>query len=193
VYPHAGRITTLGWVWATAWAASAVFHSRDFWLTERFDYFLGNAALAWMAYVGVVRAGWKLLGLERAGRRCGLILALVGLLAAHFRAGWRKINYARNVVLMVGLLVAHTFAWTYAALASPRPHNWMLFVTLSLTYVAGALEMFDFPPVLGSLDAHALWHAATPPLALLFYAFLRSEMKFEFGQALREHVGHKRS
>ena len=24
-----------------------------------------------------------------------------------------------------------------------------------------ALEVFDFPPLLGAVDAHALWHAAT--------------------------------
>lgn len=34
------------------------------------------------------------------------------------------------------------------------------------------LEVLDFPPLAGLLDAHGLWHAATIPLTRLWYAFL---------------------
>ena len=32
-----------------------------------------------------------------------------------------------------------------------------------------SLELGDFPPLLWMLDAHALWHAGTAPLSLLWY------------------------
>ena len=38
------------------------------------------------------------------------------------------------------------------------------------------LEVLDFPPLLGVLDAHALWHAATAPLAYLFYGFIQGDV-----------------
>ena len=40
------------------------------------------------------------------------------------------------------------------------------------TKVSSRAQVKDFPPVAGSLDAHALWHAATPPLTFVFYRFL---------------------
>jgi hypothetical protein len=38
--------------------------------------------------------------------------------------------------------------------------------------LASCLEVFDFPPIGRALDAHALWHAATVPLAALWYQWL---------------------
>jgi len=36
---------------------------------------------------------------------------------------------------------------------------------------AASLEIFDFPPFWGILDAHSLWHAATVPLGFMWYHF----------------------
>ena len=41
-----------------------------------------------------------------------------------------------------------------------------------LTTAATALELFDFPPWGRIIDAHALWHLATAPIAALWYTFL---------------------
>jgi post-GPI attachment to proteins factor 3 len=34
------------------------------------------------------------------------------------------------------------------------------------------LELLDFPPLAGLVDAHSLWHAATIPLTTLWYSFV---------------------
>lgn len=49
---------------------------------------------------------------------------------------------------------------------------WKAAAVVGLTTVASALELFDFPPWRRVLDAHALWHAATAPLAVTWYWFL---------------------
>ncbi len=41
-----------------------------------------------------------------------------------------------------------------------------------LTTAATALELFDFPPWGMAIDAHALWHLSTAPIALFWYDFL---------------------
>ncbi|PWN91531.1 Per1-domain-containing protein [Acaromyces ingoldii] len=41
-----------------------------------------------------------------------------------------------------------------------------------LLLAASALELLDFPPILRALDAHALWHLATVPLASMWYGWL---------------------
>jgi hypothetical protein len=45
-------------------------------------------------------------------------------------------------------------------------------VFVVLTTSATALELFDFPPWAGIIDAHALWHLSTAPIALFWYDFL---------------------
>jgi hypothetical protein len=42
-------------------------------------------------------------------------------------------------------------------------------------------ELLDFPPLLGLLDAHALWHGATAPLAYLLYSFLEADARWALG------------
>lgn len=43
---------------------------------------------------------------------------------------------------------------------------------IALLWLASSLEVFDFPPIWRALDAHALWHAATVPIAKYWYAWL---------------------
>lgn len=45
-------------------------------------------------------------------------------------------------------------------------------VFVVLTTAATALELFDFPPWGRIIDAHALWHLSTAPIALFWYDFL---------------------
>jgi hypothetical protein len=52
-------------------------------------------------------------------------------------------------------------------------------VSVVLVSCAMCLEVFDFPPYKGILDAHSLWHAATIPLAPLFYQFLLRDIELE--------------
>lgn len=43
----------------------------------------------------------------------------------------------------------------------------LLFVVLALSTVV--LEVYDFPPVLWTFDAHSLWHLSSAPITILFY------------------------
>ena len=46
--------------------------------------------------------------------------------------------------------------------------------------VAGFFALYDFPPLLyGMIDAHALWHLCTAPVALVFYDFLLTDARNE--------------
>jgi len=44
---------------------------------------------------------------------------------------------------------------------------------------AAALEVLDFAPVWGVIDAHAAWHACSAPIALAFWTrFVRAELRW---------------
>lgn len=56
--------------------------------------------------------------------------------------------------------------------SSSRKSRRQLRTIILLLLLATCLEVFDFPPIGRALDAHALWHAATFPLARLWYQWI---------------------
>lgn len=56
--------------------------------------------------------------------------------------------------------------------SSSRKSKRQLQLILALLWLATLLEVLDFPPIWRALDAHALWHAATVPIARMWYTWL---------------------
>lgn len=52
---HHARLEVMSCLWIVAWISSAIFHTRDTWLTERLDYNSGNIAMGYMVYLSVAR------------------------------------------------------------------------------------------------------------------------------------------
>jgi post-GPI attachment to proteins factor 3 len=97
-----------------------------------------------------------------------------------------RFDYSYNILAnsLVGLL--HNVLWIIYALPvttffqrfpgrtkSYRPSYvgkaaWLVLATM----LAMCLELFDFPAWRRVLDAHALWHLATVPIAVFWYEFL---------------------
>ena len=53
--------------------------------------------------------------------------------------------------------------------------RWMFVVFVVGMHACMLLEVLDFPPLLGLLDAHALWHAATPPFVFAWYRMFAAD------------------
>jgi len=98
-----------------------------------------------------------------------------------------RFDYAYNIAFNLALGLTNNVLWTLYSLPRSlsfihrfpsRPKSYRpKFVTKAgifvvVTTAASALELFDFPPWRGVIDAHALWHLATVPIALLWYDFL---------------------
>ncbi|KAE9621008.1 hypothetical protein Lalb_Chr01g0009021 [Lupinus albus] len=52
--------------------------------------------------------------------------------------------------------------------------------------LAMVLQTFDFPPYKGYVDAHALWHATTIPLAFLWWSFIMDDAEFRTSYHLKK-------
>ena len=50
-------------------------------------------------------------------------------------------------------------------------------------WAAAVFELWDFPALLGVLDAHAVWHALTPPAVLMWWAFVAADAGVEHHRA----------
>jgi hypothetical protein len=192
-YPYALLWYAHGLLACNAWLWSAVFHARDTRLTERLDYFSAGALVA----AGLATA------LARAGGALPRRPLAAALLASGAAAWWLshvrymttvKFDYGYNMAVCIALGIAQAVVWV-AFLALPQrqlppsgaappppasvrhPGRRPALLFLAAIHAAMLLEVLDFPPIFFALiDAHCLWHAATAPLAYLWWRFLLADV-----------------
>jgi len=91
-----------------------------------------------------------------------------------------RFNYAFNMMVNVatGVIAAvGWFVWCHFV-RTRRPYFRRVLRFYVLMALAMSLELLDFPPILWILDAHALWHLATVPLAALYYEWVFLDVRF---------------
>jgi hypothetical protein len=167
---------------SNAWLWSSVFHYRDTRLTERFDYFSAGGLVAFNLFLSLTRVS----GVVKPTVFVGIGLPIVVMYALHV---WRMLNVLFDYGLHVGLCVAagavQTAVWLAWAFGSKsgrsHPGNAYLLSFMAAVNIAMLLEVLDFPPLWKIIDAHALWHAATAPLTMLWYRFVEADVALVLG------------
>ncbi|EPE04722.1 mn2+ homeostasis protein per1 [Ophiostoma piceae UAMH 11346] len=165
-----------GTVGMASWTFSSIFHTRDFVLTERLDYFAAGASVLYGLYFTVVRV----FRLDRAAHeslRSVWTLACLCLYAAHVAfltlVRWDYgYNMAANV--LCGVLQNALWSWfSYRTFVRTR-RFWAVWPGIAVAWVmlTMSLELFDFPPAYSIFDAHSLWHLGTIGPTILWYNFL---------------------
>jgi len=203
VYLWHARIATV------AWTASTLFHTRDVWWTERFDYFSAAAVLLSGLFLAICRLMYLRPGTPLFRRT---LLACVGAWVLHvlYLLPQRRLDYTYNMAACLMIGVVHNTLWLLCALAphllermrscfgeglvpaSPKgsaladaapplvlsaPQRQRLQMLAAAMFLAPALELFDFPPLLRLVDAHSLWHCATIPLTYFWYQWLANDAR----------------
>ena len=172
-YPLRRYYETFATLGVASWVFSVAFHTRDFRLTERLDYFAAGASILYGLYYATVRV----FRLDRPARRPILRLWSVlccTLYAAHvaYLSLWRwsyTYNMAANV--FVGVLqnaLWAVFAWFHWR---ARRRAWALLPAVCVVWLMSAMsfELLDFPPLWDAIDAHSLWHFGTIGPVVLWY------------------------
>mmetsp|Transcript_754 Transcript_754/g.1095 ORF Transcript_754/g.1095 Transcript_754/m.1095 type:complete len:358 (-) Transcript_754:129-1202(-) len=150
-----------------AWVWSAVFHTRDVRLTEVLDYFSADAVI----FNGLVLCLVRMFGCSTFWT-CTLCAAPVLLVLGghYYYMLYVKFDYGWNVIVCVAAGALQAFSWLMWSHWQRHPLRWHFLRFSVLIHLALLLELLDFPPFQGLLDAHALWHAATPPLIYFWYS-----------------------
>jgi len=198
---HPMRFYYLVWSLASinAWAWSSVFHTRDLPFTEKMDYFSAALAIMYALYYTTIRLFHLYQTHDRKLTRSSKsykdwrFYALTWLCSLAFLGHISyltllpRFDYTYNMAfnLVIGLL--HNILWLLYSMPSSfsplrrfasraksyRPSfATKVGVFVALTTGATALELFDFPPWGLVIDAHALWHLVTAPIAYYWYNFL---------------------
>ncbi|RKO89829.1 Per1-like protein [Blyttiomyces helicus] len=170
---HSGS-ACIGWFW------SAVFHTRDVAVTEKLDYFSAVGSIT----IGTVLAWHRIFGLH--GRpRYNSHLVVAGFAAFYvchvtYLSLW-PFDYAYNMAAGVVVGALGNVGWLVWGVAvwRRRPYAGKIVGMVVGLLAAMALELLDFAPLWGVLDAHSLWHAATVPLVGVYYGFLVEDARWE--------------
>lgn len=174
-------------VFAFTWSQSALFHARDTPRTEALDYHgatLGLSASLICAIVANLPRRWHL--------RQSICLACMPVLT--FWLGhvlyltYVVFDYGYNMGIAVSLGIGTSIAWIVWAARYQQtcPFAWKVLVATLGPYLVLPLELMDFPPLFGLLDAHSLWHLGTIPMVVMWISFLRDYLQCEADSSSKE-------
>lgn len=174
-YPLRPFYVAFAYVGMASWAFSMLFHARDFAATEQLDYFAAGASVLYGLYYTPVRV----FRLDRATPRRRSVLrawtvACLVLYACHvgYLKGVRW-DYTYNMAANVAAGVVQNALWTWFSWDKYRRSRraWAVWPGIAVAWVmmAMSLELLDFPPLWGAVDAHSLWHLGTIAPTVLWY------------------------
>jgi hypothetical protein len=174
-------------------------YAKDKPLTEKLDYFAAASGIVFAFYYTFIRLFFIFPSPSRSFNPTRtrqwlftpwtIICALTYLVHITYLSLLPRFDYSYNIIFNLSLGLTHNFLWILYSLPSwltlfrryPSPtveptHRpafaWKAAAMVLLTTAASALELWDFPPWKRVIDAHALWHAATAPLCVMWYNFL---------------------
>ncbi|KAI5206804.1 Per1-like protein [Aureobasidium subglaciale] len=191
-YPLRKFYLGFGYFGLASWIFSCIFHTRDFNLTEKLDYFGAAASVMYGLFLSVVRV----FRLDKHTSRSGTvlrawILLCVTLYTAHvsYLSFWR-FDYTYNMAANVVVGVIQNVIWTWFSISryQKTKKGWAAWPGLIVAWVitAMSLELFDFPPWWGAIDAHSLWHLMTVFPTIWWYSFLIKDAQEDMqGQRLK--------
>lgn len=157
-----------GFCGLACWTFSTIFHSRDFPLTEKLDYFGAGANVMYGMYLAVVR----ILRLDQDTPRQKPTLrrlwsgVCAGLYTLHvcYLSFWSW-DYTYNMAANVTVGIIQNLLWIGFSVVRYRKSLklWTAWPAMIVLWIilAMSLELLDFPPWHGLIDAHSLWHLGT--------------------------------
>lgn len=158
-----------------SWVFSSIFHTRDFRITEQLDYFGAGASVLYGMYYTAVRI-FRLD--KRTPRRRSVLRAwsLVCILMYACHVGYLEFvdwDYTYNMTANVAVGVVHNMLWAWYSFNKYRESKriwamWPGFIVAWIIFAMG-MELFDFPPLMKSVDAHSLWHLMTIAPTIVWY------------------------
>lgn len=169
-----------------AWIWSSIFHTRDFLITERLDYF---SAILTILY-GFFTANIRLFRLDRPEKRITRnVLMFICIVAYACHVGYLSfVNFSYSYNMLAGVVVGlvQNTLWIilsikiYMSLPSTSNRLWALqpaIIVLAIT-LGMSFELLDFPPIRWLVDAHAFWHLATILPTYWWYQWMDKDLQY---------------
>ncbi|XP_047316128.1 post-GPI attachment to proteins factor 3-like [Impatiens glandulifera] len=182
-YEFTGLLHIYGIIAMNAWFWSTVFHSRDVGLTEKLDYSSAVALLGYSLIFSIVRA----FNMRDEATRVMVAAPLVAFVTTHIlylNLYQLDTDLHTKVCLAIGTI--QFMIWATWASLTHSPSRWKLWGVVIGSFLSLLFEVYDFPPYLGYVDGHALWHLTAVPVSYLFWSFFRDDAEFRTATLLKK-------
>lgn len=154
-----------------------IFHTRDFRVTEQLDYFAAGATVLYGLYYTPIRIFRLYTGAPGSQKEALLKFSTAICVAAYIaHVSYLKLwswDYTYNMAANVVCGLLQNVLWVGWSIKEYRRTRmgWTLWPVGVVLWVLAvmSLEVLDFPPIWGVLDAHSLWHAGTVAPVVAFY------------------------
>ncbi|XVF50752.1 hypothetical protein PTKIN_Ptkin04bG0128500 [Pterospermum kingtungense] len=165
------------------WFWSAVFHSRDVELTEKLDY---SSAVALVGF-GLILTILRVFDVRDEASRVMVAAPIIAFVTTHILyLNFYKLDYGLNMKVCMAMGVSQLLLGGVWAGVTNHPSRWKVWLFNFGGSFTVFLEIYDFPPYRGFVDAHALWHAASIPLAYICWSFVRDDAEFRTSTLLKK-------
>ncbi|KAF2761061.1 Mn2+ homeostasis protein [Pseudovirgaria hyperparasitica] len=177
-----------GYVGLASWVFSMVFHTRDSGVTEKLDYFAAGANVLFQCYytpIRIFRLDVPTPRRQTLLRVWTLLCAVLYVAHVSYLSLWRW-DYTYNMAANVAVGIVGNLMWSWFAVSRYRAtgKGWTVWPGLIVAWIilAMSLELFDFAPWGGMLDAHSLWHLGTVGPTIWWYNFLVKDAQEDLQQ-----------
>lgn len=182
-YEYTGLWHIFGILSMNSFIWSAVFHTRDVDLTEKLDYSSAVAVLGFSLIVAILRA----FNVREEASRVMVAAPLIAFVTTHILyLNFYQLDYGLNMKVCGGIGVAQLLLWVVWAGVTNHPSRWKVWVVMVGASLAIIVDIYDFPPYRGLVDAHAVWHATTIPLSYLLWSFVRDDSEYRTSALIKK-------
>lgn len=161
-----------------AWFWSAIYHWRDFPLTEKLDYFCATSLVMYSLFFVLYRVTLQFFSMRRLWIQKSIFVTLLCIYLAHVSyLSFVVFDYGYNMIFNVlcGAVNCGLALIFYFYLRKTLSYSWKILAIALLTSTFLSFELLDFSPIYWVIDSHSIWHFLTIPLPLLFYSFARDD------------------
>jgi hypothetical protein len=174
-YPLRKYYMMFGYFGLASWLFSMIFHTRDFLVTEKLDYFAAGASVLYGLYytpIRIFRLDRKDAMKQSVLRIWTTFCILLYTLHVSYLTLWSW-DYTYNMAANVAVGVVHNLLWGAFSYVQYRKVGrlWAVWPGLIVAWIITvmSLELLDFPPWGGMIDAHSLWHLGTVGPTIWWY------------------------
>jgi hypothetical protein len=164
-----------GYVGRASWTFSMIFHTRDSGITEKLDYWAAGANVLYGLYYAPIRV----FRLDRNDPRKQSVLRLwtalcilLYILHVSYLSLWSW-DYTYNMAANVVVGTVANVLWSGFSYVQYKRigRTWAVLPGICVAWIISAmsLELMDFAPWRGMIDAHSLWHLGTVIPTILWY------------------------
>lgn len=176
-YPMRKYYVLFAYSGMTSWVFSMIYHTRDFPVTEQLDYLAAGGSVLYGLYYTPIRVFRMNMADNKAQSALRVWTALcISMYLAH--VGYLKLykwDYGYNIMANVLVGITQNFIWTCYSVRKYQKSgkSWATWpgIVVAWILIAMSLELLDFPPLWGYLDAHSLWHLGTVVPTIIWYKY----------------------